>query len=287
MKLSVDIIPEFQSFVDGLIQDIRPAAVLCFGASSTLVMHNSCYQSKSSQHEHYDLLIVRTASCRWQNHEIVDLVTSRCRQPLSVSVLCHGVASVTRAISERHPFFCKMFCDGVILYKADDFQCLIHEVANLYFDSIQQQRVYKRALELSVSFLSMASEAISGGTHDVGVFLLHQSVEQMCIASIKAHMKYRASTHCIGRLIDLVACYIPSARDLFPCNTPDERELYSFLTKAYTDVRYNAMYSIPGHIAYSLLRRVEQLREMIEEKFEYEFGSEVAKGQIKPSSANE
>jgi HEPN domain-containing protein len=278
MKLSVDITPEFQSFVDGLIQEIHPAAVLCFGASTTSVMHTSCYQSRASQHNHYDLLIVRTITCRWQDHEIVDMVKSRNKQLISVSVLCHGEASVTRAIKERHPFFCTVFCEGAILYKADHFQFPIHEVANLYFDSIQQQRVYKRALELSVSFLSMASEAISGGTHDVGVFLLHQSVEQMCIASIKAHMKYRASTHSIGRLIDLVACYIPSARDLFPCNTPDERELYSFLTKAYSDVRYKATYYIPAHIALSLLRRVEKLREMIEEKFQYEFGSEVAKG---------
>jgi len=208
----------------------------------------------------------------------VDLVTSRSKEHLSVNVLCHGEASIKSAIKERHSFFCTVFCEGVILYKADDFQCPIHEVTDLFVDSIKSKRVYNRAFELSASFLATASEAISGGTHDVGVFLLHQSVEQMCIASITAHMRYRASTHSIGRLIDLVACYLPPARDLFPCNTADERELYSFLTHAYTDVRYNAMYHIPSHIAFSLLRRVELLREMIGEKCDFEFGSEAAKG---------
>lgn len=274
----VDITPEFQSLVDGLIKDIHPAALLCFGASSSTVIHTSCYQSKSSQHNHYDLLIVRTAACEWQDHEIVDLVISRCKQKVTVNVLCHEEGSVTRAIRECHHFFCTVFCEGVILYKADDFQVSFHEVPNSSVDSIHQQRAYQRAFKLSANFLAMTSEAIGGGTHDVGVFLLHQSVEQLCIASIKAHMKYRASTHCLVRLLDFVACYLPQARDLIPCNTTDECGLYSFLTKAYSDVRYRTNYRIPSHIAFSLLRRVEQLREMIEEKFEYEFGSEVAKG---------
>ncbi len=277
MKLSVDISTEFQLLVDRLAQDIHAVVVLCFGASSTSVIQTSCYMSQASQHKHYDLLILRRATCRWKDHEVMDLVASRCKEHLSVNVLCHGEASVIRAISERHPFFSTVFCEGVILYKADDFQIPFTETANLLGDSIHQPRAYKRAFELSASFLAIASDAIGGGTHDVGVFLLHQAVEQLCITSIKAHMKYRANTHNIKKLIDLVACYLPNARDLFPCNTTDERELYSYLAKAYTDVRYKVTYRIPGHIAFTLLSRVEQLRELIEGKFEYEFGLEVAK----------
>jgi uncharacterized protein len=278
MKLSVDITHEFQSLVDDLIQGIHPVAVLCFGASTISAMHNSCYQSRSTQHEHYDLLIVRTASCRWEDHEIVDLVNSRCKPRLSVSIMCHGETSVTNAIKEHHPFFCTVFSEGVILYKSDNFQVPAFEVTNSAVDSIHHQRAYMRAFELSESFLSTASEAISGGTYDVGVFLLHQAVEQLCIASIKAHMKYRATTHNIKKLINLVGNYLPQVRDLFPCNTIDECEIFSYLTKAYTEVRYKATYRIPGHIAFSLLRRVEQLREMVDEKHKQDFGLEVAKG---------
>jgi HEPN domain-containing protein len=288
MRLPDNETPGFQSVIDGLVLDIAPVAVVCFGHSFSVVNHKGCFQSTSSEHRHYDLLVVQPNSNHYKDHEIIDLIKRRFPDELSVNVLSHSERSVSTALAEQHPFFTKVFSEGQVLYIADNSHLEIDKIGAT--DAISGEskhwRECKRSFELSESFLELASYALGNNIHDVAVFLLHQAMEQMCIASIKAHLKYRPATHNIVRLIALVSCYIPQARDLFPCNTSDERELLDFLKRAYSDVRYKACYRVPSHIAFSLLERVNDFKNLIEYKYGHEFG-EAEEGQINPSSENE
>jgi len=91
-------------------------------------------------------------------------------------------------------------------------------------------------------------------------------------------LKYRPTTHNLSKLIDLVGCYLPQAKTLFPCNTIDEREMFDYLRKAYSDVRYKLNYRIPPHIPFSLLERVNEFQRLVEDKYNVEFESEVVEG---------
>lgn len=281
--------PVFQSVINGLVQDISPVAVVCFGHSFSVVNHMSCFQTTLSEHHHYDLLVVQSNSNHYKDHEIIDLIKNRFPDGLSVNVLSHSERSVSTALSEQHPFFSKVFSEGQVLYMADNSHLGKAKISmtDATTDQHKHWRECKRSFDLSESFLELASDALGSDIHDVAVFLLHQAMEQMCIASIKAHLKYRPTTHNIVRLVALVSCYIPQARDFFPCNTTDERELFDFLKRAYSDVRYKACYRVPPHIAFSLSERVNEFKNLIEHTYGQEFGEKTEEGQISPSSENE
>lgn len=280
MRLPDIITPGFQSVIDGLVLDIAPVAVVCFGHSFSVVNHRSCFQTTSSEHHHYDLLVVQPNFNHDKDHEIIDLVKNRFPDELSVNVLSHSERSVSTALAEQHPFFTKVFSEGQVLYLAENNHLEIDKIgsSDAISDESRQWRECKRSFELSESFLEMASDALGSNIHDVAVFLLHQSMEQMCIASIKAHLKYRPTTHNLLKLIDLIGCYLPHAKSIFPRNTNDEREMFDFLRRAYSDVRYKHNYRIPQHIAFSLLERVNEFQNLIEDKYNREFKNEVAEG---------
>lgn len=262
-------LPEFQSAIDRLVEDISPAAILCFGHVTNVASYVSCFQTTSSEHYHYDLLIVRADTDHRKDSEVLQTVKHRFNGDMSVNVLSHSETSVVSALKERHPFFSKVFLEGTLLYKSEGRQFEVEDdmTIDAPHDHIHS-REYERAFELSENFLEIASDAMGSNNHDVGVFLLHQAMEQMCIASIKAHLKYRPTTHSTLKLIDLVNCYLPQAKELFPCNTKDEKELFDFLRNAYTDVRYKTTYRVPPNIAFSLLERVSEFRNLLVARFQ-------------------
>ncbi|PZR16845.1 MAG: hypothetical protein DI539_17575 [Flavobacterium psychrophilum] len=280
MRLPDITTPEFRSVIDGIVREISPVAVVCFGHSLSMVSHTSCFQETSSEHHHYDLLIVQSNSGHYKDHEIIDLVKNEFPEFLSVNVLSHSERSVLTAIDQHHPFFCRVFSEGRVLHLAENshFEMVGVETLVASVDQIKLMRECQRSFDLSGNFLAMASDALGSHVYDVAVFLLHQSMEQMCIASIKAHLKYRPTTHNLLKLIDLIGCHLPHAKSIFPRNTNDEREMFDFLRRAYSDVRYKHNYRIPQHIAFSLLERVNEFQNLIEDKYNREFKNEVAEG---------
>ncbi|RAV99670.1 HEPN domain-containing protein [Pseudochryseolinea flava] len=259
---------ELRSVISDLVKEITPKAIVCFGYASRAIEHISCFQVFSSEHHHYDLLFVQSSTTLYRDHEIVDLITNRFSSDISVNVLSHSVNSVRLALKEGDPFFSKIFNEGKILHCEQDAQLNINERNQTQSnDEPKQRKDYERSFALSESFLELASEALGGNRHDIGLFLLHQSIEQLCIASIKAHLKYRPTTHNILRLISLVSCYIPAVKDVFPCNTTDEKELFEFLKNAYSDVRYKSCYRVPPHIGFSLLVRVTEFKTLVESRY--------------------
>lgn len=289
MRLPDNTIQRFQPVIEGLVREVAPAAVVCFGHSVSIANHTNCFQASSSEHNHFDLLIVQSSSGHYKDHEVIDLVKSRFSDRLSVNVISHSERSVLNALGEQHPFFCKVFNEGHVLHLSDNSALEIDLIKtfNAINDQSKHSQEWMHSFDLASGFLELASHALANKNQDIAVFLLHQSMEQLCIASIKAHLNYRPTTHNIVRLISLVCCYIPHAKELFPCNTKDERELFDFLKRAYSDVRYKASYQIPSHLASSLLRRVTEFKNLIEQRYEQDFGKGREKGQINPSSENE
>lgn len=275
MKIEAIHEPGFGAIVEGLVKDLSPIAIVCFGYSTSIVRQQSCFEEFSTAQHHYDLLIINKEESRLKDHEIMYLVNNRFKNQATINVLSHSEVSVINALKGNHPFFSNVLHDGVMLYQAEE--SLLKSI-NLNTSTEERSpipaREYTRAFELAEHLLQVASDAIGSGVHDVGVFLLHQCMEQMCIASVKAHLQYRPTTHSLRKLIDLVNCYIPQARSFFPCSTMDEQELFDFLKKAYSDVRYKTIYRVPAHIAFALLVRVEEFQKLLLEKYQQVFQEE-------------
>lgn len=287
MKLSSFLNSDFQDAIKAIVLKINPAAIICFGHNSLAREIDNCFTTDTVCSQHYDILVI-TSDTTQKTTEVINTVRKFFPDNLSIHILVHSESAVRAALLEHHPFFTTVLRNGTILYQVREtlFEIPSNEPQLDDFKKARKVKEWKRLLELSDRFLATASDAIGNQYYDLGVFLLHQTIEHSCIASAKAHVGYKLSTHNLTRLIAFVSCYISEVRDVFPNNTKNEKELFDFLRKGYSDVRYKEFYRVPPNLAFSLLERVSAFRDIIEGKFQEEFGVE-KESQMIPSSANE
>jgi len=255
--------------IASIVEKINPFKIICFGFHSSSNKAWSCFQQDSESSKfHYDLLIVRREKDKRKEIEIINKVENLCSEALSLFVISHSELAIRKALSVRDPFFLKVFREGITLYSSEDSNFDL-ESDNLSDDEISKrerirEREWTRSFELSEKFLESGSDALGNHYNDLAVFLFHQAVEHCCIALTKAYLGYRPSTHNLARLLALVGNFEPALREVFPCNTQDEIALFSVLRRAYTDVRYKENYKVPAHLAFTLLERVSDVRDLVE-----------------------
>lgn len=266
---------DFQDVLKAIVSKINPAAIICFGHNSLAREIDNCFTTDTVCSQHYDILII-TSDTTQKTTEVINTVRKFFPDDLTIHILVHSESAITVALLEHHPFFTAVLREGAMLYKAGETRFEIPSDKPLLdeFKKARKLKEWKRLFELSNRFLATASDAIGNQYFDIGLFLLHQTIEHLCIASAKAHVGYKLTTHNLNRLIPFVSCYLSEISEVFPNNTTDEIELFDFLKEAYSDVRYKEFYRVPPNIAFSLLERVSEFRDIIEEKFQEEFGSE-------------
>jgi len=267
--------PVFKSAISTLVAKIHPVKIICFGFHSSSSKAWSCFHSDNSGEKfHYDILIVRKEKDNRKESTIFQEIEKICSDTLSISAITHSEYAVQKAIALNNPFFIKLFTEGAAVYSGEETPSPEFKAASptdIIIDESKREKEWNRWFELSERFLSAGSDALGNKWHDLGVFLFHQAVEHCCIALLRAHTGYRLSTHSITKLLALVRTIEPRIIEVFPCNTTDEEELFTYLRKSYSDVRYKERYYIPPHIAFTLLERVSEICNLIKEFYNNEY----------------
>jgi HEPN domain-containing protein len=179
---------------------------------------------------------------------------------LKFSVLVHSMESVNEELKKGHYFFGSLYQNGVLLFD-NNVACLsfprpyTQSVANL-------EKYWQNRYQLAEGFLKSASHAILQGWNGMAVFMLHQSVEHICIAMIRIHMGYKTTTHNLSRLIAMVENFSLYSITVFPRITPDEVRVFNILEKAYSHARYDDDYAISSETVNGLKTQVEELLEI-------------------------
>jgi len=281
--------PTFKEAIASLAEGVQPIKIICFASRLSMTQASSSFHTDTEcKSFHYDLLIVRKEKDKRKESEILQHVERVRTESLTINVITHSDYAVQKALAQNNPFFTKLFKDGSIVYSNEE--SVILETNSLNSDNnsdgdLKRKNEWTRWFELSERFLSSGSDALGNGWHDIGVFLLHQAVEHGCIAFLRAHMGYKPSTHSIKRLLALAMTVEPKVAEIFPCNTTDESELLSHLRKSYSDVRYKDRYHVPPHVAFTLLERVSEFRDLIEATYRenFETGENEYSLKVKPN----
>jgi HEPN domain-containing protein len=112
---------------------------------------------------------------------------------------------------------------------------------------------YNRAL----GFIEAADDCIQKGFDANAVFLLHQSVEQACIAMIRVYLAYRVDIHNLTRLLNLTLCFSEEPAAVFPRKTAEDQGLFQLLLRSYSDARYRDEYEVSQQDASTLYKQVK------------------------------
>jgi HEPN domain-containing protein len=80
--------------------------------------------------------------------------------------------------------------------------------------------------------------------YKIAAFELHQAVERFYAAVLLVFTNYKPRIHDLEKLSHMVAGHDPAFLTVFPKATPEQKECFDLLRRAYVEARYNPAYKI-------------------------------------------
>ncbi|WP_419087611.1 HEPN domain-containing protein [Rickettsia conorii] len=115
------------------------------------------------------------------------------------------------------------------------------------------------------SFFIDCKYPLERGDVSKSAFELHQATESVYSSILLVFSRYKPKLHDIRKLGGYCANYNVELLKVFPQSSPEQKECFELLEKAYVDARYDKNYRISREQLLYLIERVERLK-MITEK---------------------
>jgi hypothetical protein len=246
----------FKTFIEALVEKFQPLQILCLSKNITTEESISCFKSHGFDHEaHYCLLMV-TESITRIDHQVQDFSNNYFKKG-TVTIICHGRETIVEAIKANSRFFIKVYASANLLYTSDGYSNYSYN--NQYSPGqagVKASKHYNHRMPLAEGFLQGAGECLSKQQFTVCTFLLHQVVEQCCIALIRVQMAYRSEVHNLYRMLGICRCFSDQPYKLFLSGSPEDQRLFDVLVKSYSGARYASSFSVSEEDAGRLYTRV-------------------------------
>jgi HEPN domain-containing protein/predicted nucleotidyltransferase len=272
MKTKIDYLPahkqlELEQIVHIIQQTISAEMIILFGSYA----RNAWVEDKYDN-EHYryqsdiDLLVaVETKSEAIQGRferEIEEAIEKSEEIKTPVSIIVHDVDFINRRLKKAQYFFTDIKKEGVLLYDSGKFQ--LKEAREL----LPAERK-KLAQEDFSYWFNNANEFLIGfrydfqrGSYNKAAFELHQVVERLYSGILLVFTRYKPNSHDLEILRKIANSVDTRLISIFPLDTPENKDLFKLLRKAYVDARYKPSYAITHDELSILANRVEKLREI-------------------------
>ncbi|MDD5598532.1 MAG: HEPN domain-containing protein, partial [Victivallaceae bacterium] len=168
-------------------------------------------------------------------------------------------------LREGHYFFSDIKKEGILLY--DSGKCKLERKRRI--DPARRLEIatedFAQWFESANEFLDTTFDDVKKKRYKKAAFELHQAMKRFYKAAILTHTGYIPRTHDIEKLGQVIARDYPEFLKIFPQKTQKEQDLFKKLKKAYVDARYKKDYSITKDELVRLAKRVEKLRDLVEE----------------------
>ncbi|QJD97708.1 HEPN domain-containing protein [Mucilaginibacter robiniae] len=249
---------EMLVLIETLAHKYKLTHIQCFARKGTIAFNFSAFADiPSFTHLHYFLLFVTQGPERVE-HEIQQYINTHYKS-FKVTAIAHSFENVRHAIAQGNRFFVAAFVGGLEMYHD---QVTIFDIAfpklNPETTLQKAERRYHDHLKIAFGFLYSSANCIRLEEYfENGVFLLHQAVEQACIALIKVHMGYRIDLHNLYRLLNLCKCFSDKPAGIFLSENTDSIRLFQLLSDSYGNARYKEDFHITKEDAIKLLERVD------------------------------
>lgn len=261
---------DFKALILSLAKKFNPLQIICFNRRFSSAEINGCFIDPSVvQIGHYALLMVTESQIRI-DYEVQDYANAHYKQG-TVTILCHNRAAIEDAIKANSRFFIGVFTNGELLYSQNGLPEFNFNTPFIPLEAAQgAQKHFNHRLPLAEGFLQGAAQCLSTNQHKVGLFMLHQAMEQGCIALIRVHIAYRLEMHNLHRLLRLSLCFSEKPYRLFVTGMANDERLFDMLIKSYSQARYKDDFSVDKQDAEQLYDRVSAfltlVRKMCESK---------------------
>lgn len=247
-----------------IIQAVRPEKIILFGIFSMEAEARSFYERLPPGIGAYDLLVVTSQGDRRSDYELQDIIESRCRGEVAVTVLVHDIGYVSRRIAEGQYFFTQIRHEAILLYDAGRTPLPKAVECDLVRVRWMAEQDFDRWRRQSRAFYRSAEFNLDAGEWKIVLFMLHQAAEQIYQAILLAFTGYKPTTHNLDKLKRYTNRFSVELALLFPRNSEVEDRLFRLLLSGYVDARYKEDFVVAEGDARLLTERVGQLLEIAE-----------------------
>lgn len=247
----------FSSLLAALIERFKPEKIYCFGKNTVFNANSNCFMENEAETQcHYFLLLVTENLARIE-HDIQHYANTIFTAG-TVTILAHGKQTISEALRDNNRFFNTVCSSAPIVYSRDGI--LEREIVPSFIPTqagVKALKHFNHRMEMADGFLAGANECLIENQVNVCVFMLHQAVEQVCIALIKVHLAYRTDVHNLHRLLRLCNVFsdVPS-KMLFQSGIKNDVRLFDLLVESYSAARYKDNFIVEESDAHALFNKV-------------------------------
>lgn len=243
--------------VDKVISVADPHQILLVSAVSTALSRTICNANLSDIFQtitHYNLLVI--SSKNNSKHELQDIMENGCRLITPVTVLVLNPVAFNRLSSNRDFFNNSIYTRSKLLYEIDHFAPM---TSNQDIPMKDLSLPIEQAYNSAKGFLASAELHHLRNEYKLCAFMLHQAIEQFCLANILTHLGINPKTHNLDKLYRLFRFFSFVLVRAFPRDNEREEKLFQALKDSYTQARYGIGDSMKSKDLSVVILRVKHL----------------------------
>lgn len=245
----------FSLFVQKLIRKFEPLQIYSFKDLFLPVIDPAPLVNNPWQKQQYFMLMVteKPGRSEYVVQEFADLHFSQGQ----VTILTHGKDTVAKSVANNSRFFTTVCRNQNLLYSRDDMHFLQYYVKNNLHDAyLKASMDCHHHTRLATSFLESAHQCLVNQVCHLTAFMLHQAVEQCCIALIYVYLDYRCNIHNLNRQLRLCDSFSTAPSELFLSGGIESQRLFGILGDSYSAARYRNDFTVCRCDAEQLYLRV-------------------------------
>ncbi|HEY0177601.1 MAG TPA: HEPN domain-containing protein [Pedobacter sp.] len=250
-----------KTVIQSLVDQFNPLQIICFAKNSHHTQNSGCFMDQGGAYQnHYFLLMVFESVTRIE-HEVQDYANKHYNDGI-ITILAHGKETIDHAISENNRFFITVCRTGRLLYSNNGMN-QFYAVAPFIPTkaAVKAKKHFDHNIPLAEGFLMGAEDCMASQRYNACTFMLHQVVEQCCIALIRIHMGYRSEIHNLHRLLRLCNCFSAEPLKMILPDSAEDQRLFNLLMRSYSHARYTSNFSVSADDAKQLFNRVSAFAE--------------------------
>jgi len=259
-------IKDLSYLLQRLVAKYDPLQIYCFHKHQESRNIEGCFMDQIETNNcDYWLLMVTESISRIES-AVQDFANAH-YQSGKIIMLVHGKESIDKSITEGNRFFAIVLSAGKLLYNKHFTASMLTAKysASIGYHERNRQR-FDNGISRAEGFLNGAMECFETRKYNICAFMLHQTVEQCCIALIGLHMDYRCDIHNLHRLLMLCRCFSEQPYKLFiPDHAADkilkteDQNIFDKLVKSYSNARYAIDFKIEESEIRVLIDKVSAL----------------------------
>jgi predicted nucleotidyltransferase/HEPN domain-containing protein len=178
------------------------------------------------------------------------------------NLIVEPIERVNKALARGQYFFRDIKKEGVLLYDSGEFELARPRKLDPRERRGLARAHFKQWYTSAKVFYRVYEATFKMREYKVAAFQLHQAVERFYAAVLLVFTNYKPRIHDLEKLGHMVGGQDSAFLTVFPKATPEEKECFDLLRRAYVEARYNPAYKITKAQLEYLAQRVRKLQRL-------------------------